>query len=192
GCGAGWADAWAISGSGTNLRQHRQRRGSRARVARLGCARNLYAAAYYGPSCYGCFMTRAYNFSAGPATLPEAVLRQAQAEMLDWNGVGASIVELSHRGAEFSGIAAQAESDLRELMSIPDDYAVLFLAGGATTQQALLALNFAAPARPSTTWLPATGARPRSGRSRRTSTCTWLPTARLAGSATSRRARRGR
>lgn len=90
-------------------------------------------------------MTRAYNFSAGPATLPEAVLRQAQAEMLDWNGVGASIVELSHRGAEFMAVAAQAEADLRALLSIPDDYAVLFLAGGATTQQALLALNFAAP-----------------------------------------------
>lgn len=89
-------------------------------------------------------MTRAYNFSAGPATLPEPVLRQAQAEMLDWNGVGASIVELSHRGAEFMGVAAQAEADLRALMSIPDDYAVMFLAGGATTQQALLALNFAA------------------------------------------------
>ncbi|MES5815290.1 3-phosphoserine/phosphohydroxythreonine transaminase [Pseudoxanthomonas sp. Soil82] len=90
-------------------------------------------------------MTRAYNFSAGPATLPEPVLRQAQAEMLDWNGVGASIVELSHRGAEFMGVAAQAEADLRTLLSVPDDYAVLFLAGGATTQQALLALNFAAP-----------------------------------------------
>ena len=90
-------------------------------------------------------MTRAYNFSAGPATLPETVLRQAQAEMLDWNGVGASIVELSHRGAEFMGVAAQAEADLRALLSVPDDYAVLFLAGGATTQQALLALNFAAP-----------------------------------------------
>ncbi|HET6397041.1 MAG TPA: phosphoserine transaminase [Pseudoxanthomonas sp.] len=90
-------------------------------------------------------MTRAYNFSAGPATLPEAVLRQAQAEMLDWNGVGASIVELSHRGAEFMAVAAEAEADLRRLLSIPDDYAVLFLSGGATTQQALLALNFAAP-----------------------------------------------
>ncbi|KRG71092.1 phosphoserine transaminase [Pseudoxanthomonas dokdonensis] len=90
-------------------------------------------------------MTRAYNFSAGPATLPEAVLRQAQAELLEWNGVGASIVEISHRSAEFIEVAAQAESDLRTLLAIPDDYAVMFLAGGATTQQALLALNFAAP-----------------------------------------------
>ncbi|UBB27123.1 phosphoserine transaminase [Pseudoxanthomonas japonensis] len=90
-------------------------------------------------------MTRAFNFSAGPATLPEPVLRQAQAEMLEWNCVGASIVEISHRSADFIAVAAQAEADLRTLLSIPDDYAVLFLAGGATTQQALLPLNFAAP-----------------------------------------------
>jgi len=90
-------------------------------------------------------MTRVYNFSAGPATLPEPVLRQAQAEMLDWNGIGASIVEISHRSAEFIAVAARAEADLRRLIGIPDDYAVLFLSGGATTQQALLALNFASP-----------------------------------------------
>ncbi|WIH03451.1 3-phosphoserine/phosphohydroxythreonine transaminase [Xanthomonas translucens pv. graminis] len=90
-------------------------------------------------------MTRAFNFSAGPAALPESVLRQAQAEMLEWNGAGASIVELSHRGAEFMAVAAEAEADLRRLIGISDDYAVLFLSGGATTQQALLALNFAAP-----------------------------------------------
>ena len=90
-------------------------------------------------------MSRAYNFSAGPAALPESVLRQAQAEMLEWRDAGASIVELSHRGPEFLEVAAAAEADLRALMSIPDDYAVLFLAGGATTQQALMALNFAAP-----------------------------------------------
>jgi len=90
-------------------------------------------------------MSRAFNFSAGPATLPEPVLCQVRDEMLDWHGVGASIVELSHRGPEFMQVAAEAEADLRSLMSIPDDYAVLFLSGGATTQQALLALNFAAP-----------------------------------------------
>jgi phosphoserine aminotransferase len=90
-------------------------------------------------------MTRAYNFSAGPATLPEPVLRQVQAEMLDWNGIGASIVEISHRSADFIAVAAEAEADLRVLMAIPDDYAVLFLSGGATTQQALLPLNFATP-----------------------------------------------
>jgi len=88
-------------------------------------------------------MTRAYNFSAGPATLPEAVLRQAQADMLEWNGIGASIVEISHRSADFIAVAAQAEADLRKLLWIPDDYAVLFLSGGATTLQALLPLNLA-------------------------------------------------
>ena len=90
-------------------------------------------------------MSRAYNFSAGPATLPESVLRQAQAEMLEWNGVGASLMEISHRSADFIAVAAEAEADLRRLVGIPDDYAVLFLSGGATTQQALLALNFATP-----------------------------------------------
>ncbi len=90
-------------------------------------------------------MTRAYNFSAGPATLPESVLQQAQAEMLEWHGAGASIVELSHRGPEFLQVAQEAEADLRRLMSIPDDYAVLFLQGGATGQQALIPLNIASP-----------------------------------------------
>lgn len=88
-------------------------------------------------------MTRAFNFSAGPAMLPEAVLRQAQEEMLDWHGAGASIVEMSHRGPEFMAVASEAEADLRRLLDIPDDYAVLFLPGGATTQQALVPLNFA-------------------------------------------------
>ncbi len=90
-------------------------------------------------------MSRAHNFSAGPATLPEPVLRQAQADMLEFQGAGASIVELSHRGPEFMAVAAQTEADLRTLLAVPDDYAVLFTAGGATTTQALLPLNFAAP-----------------------------------------------
>ena len=88
-------------------------------------------------------MSRAFNFSAGPATLPEPVLRQAQAEMLEFGNAGASIVELSHRGPEFIAVAQRTEADLRALLSIPDDYAVLFTAGGATTVQALLPLNFA-------------------------------------------------
>ena len=88
---------------------------------------------------------RVFNFSAGPATLPEPVLRQAQAELLDWRGMGASVAEISHRSTPFIDIAAQAESDLRQLLAIPDDYAVLFLQGGATQQQALIPLNFAAP-----------------------------------------------
>ena len=90
-------------------------------------------------------MARAFNFSAGPATLPESVLRTAQAQMLEFGDAGASIVELSHRGPEFIGVAQQTEADLRALLSIPDDYAVLFTAGGATTTQALLPLNFANP-----------------------------------------------
>lgn len=90
-------------------------------------------------------MARAYNFSAGPAALPQAVLAQAQQDMLEWPGAGASLVELSHRGPEFMAVAEAAERDLRALVGIPDDYAVLFTAGGATTQQALMALNFAAP-----------------------------------------------
>ena len=93
-------------------------------------------------------MPRAWNFSAGPATLPEPVLRQAQSEMLEWRDAGASIVEISHRGPEFMEVAAAAEQALRTLLSIPDDYAVLFTQGGATTQQALLPLNFAAPGQP--------------------------------------------
>ncbi|MCD9032055.1 3-phosphoserine/phosphohydroxythreonine transaminase [Luteimonas sp. Y-2-2-4F] len=93
-------------------------------------------------------MSRAYNFSAGPAALPEPVLRQAQAEMLEYPGAGASIVELSHRGPEFLEVARRTEADLRALIGIPDDYAVLFLGGGATAQQALIALNFAAPGQP--------------------------------------------
>ncbi|MEO6227946.1 MAG: 3-phosphoserine/phosphohydroxythreonine transaminase [Thermomonas sp.] len=90
-------------------------------------------------------MSRAFNFSAGPATLPETVLRTAQAQMLEFGDAGASIVELSHRGPEFIAVAQQTEADLRTLLSIPDDYAVLFTAGGATTTQALLSLNFANP-----------------------------------------------
>lgn len=93
-------------------------------------------------------MARAFNFSAGPATLPEPVLRQAQAEMLEWRDAGASIVEISHRGPEFMEVAAAAEQALRKLLSIPDDYAVLFTQGGATTVQALIPLNFAAPGQP--------------------------------------------
>ena len=90
-------------------------------------------------------MARAYNFSPGPAMLPEPVLLQAREELLEFGDAGASIVEISHRGPEFIAIAAQAEADLRTLLAIPDDYAVLFVAGGATTVQALLPLNFAAP-----------------------------------------------
>ena len=86
-------------------------------------------------------MRKVFNFSAGPAMLPEEVLREAQAEMLDWQGTGMSIMELGHRGPEFKMIAEQAEGDLRELMFIPANYHILFLPGGATAQFAMIPLN---------------------------------------------------
>ena len=89
-------------------------------------------------------MSRVWNFSAGPAALPEEVLRQAQAELLDWHGAGCSVMEMSHRGKEFTSIIEQAEADLRELMGIPAGYKVLFLQGGATQQFAQIPLNLLA------------------------------------------------
>ncbi|HLE94115.1 MAG TPA: 3-phosphoserine/phosphohydroxythreonine transaminase [Sulfuricaulis sp.] len=86
-------------------------------------------------------MTRVFNFSAGPAVLPEAVLQQAQAEMLDWHGSGMSVMEMSHRGQEFLAIAEKAEADLRELMNIPSHYKVLFMQGGAAGQFAMVPMN---------------------------------------------------
>ena len=86
-------------------------------------------------------MSRAYNFCAGPAALPQAVLEQAQQEMLDYRGLGLSIVEMSHRDNVFVEIAEQAEKDLRDLMGISDDYAVLFLQGGASSQFAMVPMN---------------------------------------------------
>lgn len=86
-------------------------------------------------------MSRVFNFSAGPAALPTEVLEQAQAEMLDWNGSGMSVMEMSHRGKDYLSIAAKAEADLRELMSIPDNYKVLFLQGGASSQFAMVPIN---------------------------------------------------
>ena len=86
-------------------------------------------------------MTRVYNFSAGPAVLPEEVLETAQAEMLDWHGSGMSVMEMSHRGKEFMGIAQEAEADLRELLSIPAHYKVLFLQGGASAQFSMIPMN---------------------------------------------------
>ncbi|MCX2780010.1 3-phosphoserine/phosphohydroxythreonine transaminase [Microbulbifer thermotolerans] len=77
---------------------------------------------------------RKFNFCAGPAALPEPVLRQAQQELLDWGGRGCSVMEVSHRSAEFLEVAERAEQDLRDLLSIPDNYKVLFLQGGATAQ----------------------------------------------------------
>jgi len=86
-------------------------------------------------------MSRIYNFAAGPAILPVPVLEQASREMLDWHGCGTSVMEMSHRGKEFIGIAAAAEADLRELLGIPANYKVLFLQGGAALQFAAIPMN---------------------------------------------------
>ena len=86
-------------------------------------------------------MARIFNFGAGPATLPEAVLKQAAEEMLDWHGSGMSVMEMSHRGKLFIDIHARAEADLRELLAIPKNYKVLFLQGGAAAQFAVVPMN---------------------------------------------------
>ena len=88
-------------------------------------------------------MPRVYNFSAGPAALPLDVLEQAQSEMLDYSGTGMSVMEMSHRSKDFIEIAERAETSLRLLYAIPDDYAVLFLPGGASLQFAMVPLNLA-------------------------------------------------
>ena len=89
-------------------------------------------------------MSRIFNFSAGPAVLPEEVLSRAGDEMLDWRGTGMCVMEMSHRGKEFMSIAAEAEKDLRELLAIPAGYKVLFLQGGATLQFAQIPMNLLA------------------------------------------------
>ncbi|MEY4711075.1 MAG: hypothetical protein RIS88_525 [Pseudomonadota bacterium] len=86
-------------------------------------------------------MARVFNFSPGPATLPEAVLRQAADEMLDWHGCGMSVMEMSHRGKEYMSIHAEAEATLRELMAIPSNYKVLFLQGGGVGENAIVPMN---------------------------------------------------
>ncbi len=86
-------------------------------------------------------MTRPYNFAPGPATLPEEVLTQAAAEMLDWRGSGMSVMEMSHRGREFISIYEQAEADLRELLAVPANFKILFMQGGALAENAIVPLN---------------------------------------------------
>lgn len=86
-------------------------------------------------------MTRVFNFSAGPGTLPEEVLEQVRDELLDWHGAGMSVMEMSHRGKAFTSVAEQAEADLRELLDIPGNYKVLFLQGGATGQFSAIPMN---------------------------------------------------
>jgi len=86
-------------------------------------------------------MVRPWNFSAGPSALPEPVLRQAAAEMLDWHGSGMSVMEMSHRGKHFVQICDEAEADLRELLSLPPDYAVMFMQGGGLGENAIVPMN---------------------------------------------------
>ncbi len=86
-------------------------------------------------------MSRVYNFSAGPAVLPEAVLKEAQEEMLDYRGCGMSVMEMSHRSKVFDDLIHETEADLRELMQIPDNYRVLFLQGGASLQFSMIPMN---------------------------------------------------
>lgn len=86
-------------------------------------------------------MTRAYNFCAGPAALPLAVLEKAQQEMTNWNGTGLSVMEMSHRGDDYQSIAKQAEQDLRDLLNVPDNYKILFMQGGASSQFGMVAMN---------------------------------------------------
>ncbi len=86
-------------------------------------------------------MSRVFNFCAGPAALPTAVLEKASSEMLDWQGKGLSVMEMSHRSPEYVSIAKQAEQDLRDLLVIPDNYKVLFMQGGATAQFAMIPMN---------------------------------------------------
>ena len=88
---------------------------------------------------------RVYNFSAGPAAMPLPVLERAQAELLDWHGTGMSVMEMSHRGADFTSIIEKAERDLRALLAVPDGYRVLFLQGGGLAQNAAVPLNLMAP-----------------------------------------------
>jgi phosphoserine aminotransferase len=86
-------------------------------------------------------MSRVWNFSAGPAALPEEVLRQAAEEMLDWHGAGMGVMEMSHRGKEFVSIAEAAEADLRELLAVPTNYRILFMQGGAIAENAIIPMN---------------------------------------------------
>ena len=95
----------------------------------------------YNPPYEIDMMSTIYNFSAGPAVLPKEVLQQAAAEMLDWHGSGMSVMEMSHRGPEFMSIIAAAQSDLRELLAVPENYKILFLQGGGLGENAIVPMN---------------------------------------------------
>ena len=86
---------------------------------------------------------RKWNFSAGPAAIPEQVLKETQSELLEWNNSGMSIMEMSHRSSEYMQVASTARQDLIDLLGIPENYQVLFLQGGATLQFSMIPMNFA-------------------------------------------------
>ena len=86
-------------------------------------------------------MNRPFNFSAGPAAIPEEVLQQAAAEMLDWHGCGMGVMEMSHRGKEFISIYETAEADVRELLAIPAHFKILFMQGGGIAENAIVPMN---------------------------------------------------
>ncbi|MDF3036771.1 MAG: serC, partial [Paucimonas sp.] len=86
-------------------------------------------------------MTQVFNYSAGPAVLPKEVLKQAAEEMVDWNGSGMSVMEMSHRGPEFQSIHDAAMRDLRELLAVPENYKILFLQGGGIGENAIVPMN---------------------------------------------------
>ncbi|WP_218354950.1 3-phosphoserine/phosphohydroxythreonine transaminase [Alteromonas lipotrueiana] len=90
-------------------------------------------------------MSKVFNFSAGPAMLPEPVMQQAREQFVDWNASGSSVMEVSHRGSEFLEVASQAEQDLRDLLAVPDNYNVLFMHGGGRGQFAAVPLNLSTP-----------------------------------------------
>src|SRR5690554_5320693 len=90
-------------------------------------------------------MARAYNFNAGPAALPLEVLKRAQEEMIDYRGIGMSVMEISHRSKEFEAINDEAQSLIKQLLNVPAGYKVLFLQGGASTQFAMVPMNFLSP-----------------------------------------------
>ena len=89
-------------------------------------------------------MARVYNFSAGPAVLPEEVLKEAQEQFLDYEGSGMSVMEMSHRGKVYSAIHEEAIANIKQLLNLPDNYSVLFMTGGASTQFSLIPMNLMA------------------------------------------------
>lgn len=102
-------------------------------------------------------MAQVFNFSSGPAMLPADVLKQAQQELCDWNGLGTSVMEVSHRGKEFIQVAEEAEKDFRDLLNIPSNYKVLFCHGGGRGQFAGIPLNLLGEKPPLIMWTRATG-----------------------------------